>query len=308
MDKMTEALSKLLPEDQVKEVATVIEEVINDSKAELEKEYNEQLEKAYEGLTSELKTAEETGEQGYHEAFGVIQDLRNRLETQRAEFETALEEGYEEAYQMLITERGKNENISSDLYEEYDKKLGEMKEFLVDKIDEFLQQKGSELYEQARRDVLNDPRLVEHKVTLQKIIEEVSDYITDEDYALATNAKLEASDKKIDELKGQYRLLEARNIRMSTENTKLNEQVRKDRELIQEHTSSDEYTQKKERAKKAKKVEGRGKQVTENTEVIGEHQENTVTNEDGDNTISESMTPEAIHKMKVLSGLIRDDD
>ena len=125
---------------------------------------------------------------------------------------------------------------------------------------------------------------------------------------MATNAKLEASDKKIDELKGQYRLLEARNIRMSTENTKLNEQVRKDRELIQEHTSNDEGAQKKERARKAKKVEGRGKQVTENTEVIGEHQENTVTNEDGDNTISESMTPEAIHKMKVLSGLIRDDD
>jgi len=36
MEKIMEALSKLLPEEQVKEVATAVEEILNDSKAELE--------------------------------------------------------------------------------------------------------------------------------------------------------------------------------------------------------------------------------------------------------------------------------
>jgi len=52
------------------------------------------------------------------------------------------------------------------MYEEYDNKLNQMKSYIVDKVDEFLQLKGSEIYEQARRDVLSDPRLAEHKVNL----------------------------------------------------------------------------------------------------------------------------------------------
>jgi hypothetical protein len=43
MNKINEALSKLLPEEQVKEVTTVIEDMFAEAKAELDQEYNEKL-------------------------------------------------------------------------------------------------------------------------------------------------------------------------------------------------------------------------------------------------------------------------
>ena len=181
----------------------------------------------------------------------IPNDLRNRLETQRNEFESAIEEGYEEAYQMLLSERGKNENIETTLYSEYDKKLSEMREYFVNKIDEFLQAKGTEIYEQARRDIVNDPSMVEHKVTLDKIVETVSEYITDEDFAVATNTKLAEMQKKIEETQGQLRIVEARNIRVSTENNKLNEQVRHTSQVLREQKEVETATEKKERTEKA---------------------------------------------------------
>ncbi len=58
------------------------------------------------------------------------------------ELEMALEEGYEEAYQMLLQECDKNNTLDNtlevDMYEEYDKKLTEMKDYIVDKIHYFL--------------------------------------------------------------------------------------------------------------------------------------------------------------------------
>ena len=72
-----------------------------------------------------------------------------------------------------------------------------MKEYIVDKVDAFLQYKGGELYEQARRDVLNDPAMAEHKVALDRIVDTVSEYISDEEYTLATSSKLEEAKKSI---------------------------------------------------------------------------------------------------------------
>lgn len=225
MDKITEALKKLLPESEINEVAAAVKEMLEQAKAGLETEYNQKLEEAYAELTSELSTAEKTAEKGYEEAYAIIGDLRNRLELQGEEYKSALEEGYEEAYQMLKTERDKNQQLEVEMYEEYDKKLAEMKEYIVDKVDQFLQFKGQEIYEQAKRDVLNDPRMAEHKVTLDKIIDLTSNYLSDEDFAAVSSSKLDEVNKSVEEMKGQLRIMEARNIRLSTENTKLNEAV-----------------------------------------------------------------------------------
>lgn len=277
MDKITEALKKLLPESEIVEVTAAVTDMLEQAKENLEAEYNQKLEEAYAELTSELANAETTAEKGYEEAYAIIGDLRNRLELQGEEYKAALEEGYEEAYQMLKGERDKNQQLEVEMYEEYDKKLSEMKEYIVDKVDQFLQFKGQEIYEQAKRDVLNDPRMAEHKVTLDKIIDLTSNYLSDDDFASVSSTKLEEATKKAEEMKGQLRIMEARNIRLSTENTKLNEAVRQSQELISESRKAvksvkknDVVNEQKERTEKVTNVTGRGK-TSDDGVVISEY-------------------------------------
>ena len=295
MQKIVEALKKMLPETEVNEVADAVNGMIENAKQELESEYNQKLEEAYAELTNELAEAEKIAEQGYEEAYAIIGDLRTRLEVQGEEYKSALEEGYEEAYQMLKSEREKNNNLEVEMYEEYDKKLAEMKEYIVDKVDQFLQLKGSEIYEQARQDLLKDPRIAEHKVALDRIIDITSNYLSDDDFAGVNSAKLQETSKQVDELKGQLRILEARNIRISTENTKLNEAVRQAQELITEsrrvvakEKRSAVISEQNERSTKAKNVTGRGTTANDNV-VISEYAANAA-NADVD-------------QMLVLSGL-----
>lgn len=280
MDKIVEALKKLLPETEVNEVAEAINGLLEQAKQTLEAEYNSKLEEAYAELTNELSQAEKTAEQGYEEAYAIIGDLRSRLEVQGEEYKAALEEGYEEAYQMLKAERSKNQNLEVEMYEEYDKKLREMKEYIVDNVDKYLQFKGAQVYEQARREVLADPRIVEHKVALDKIIGITSSYVSAEDFAGVNSAKIEEATKEIEQLKGQMRILEARNIRISTENTKLNEAVRQAQEVVNEsrkvvsrEKKAAVISEQNERVEKAKNVTGRGNAASEQV-VIAEHANN----------------------------------
>lgn len=309
MDKIVEALSKLLPQDKLTPVTEAIKQLLDESRKELEAEYNQKLEEAYAQVTTDLKSEEDKAEQGYQEAFSIIQDLRNRLETQKVEFEQALEEGYEEAYQMLLSERGKTENIEVDMYEQYDKKLAEMKEYMVDKVDQFLQHKGQTIYEQARRDLINDPRTVEHRVALERILDVVSDYISDDDFSAATNSKLEEMRRRVEELEGHKRILEARNIKLSTDVNKLQEQIRQTQDSLNESTQVAAEAVKQERVEKAKNVTGRGEVVTEGTKVIAEHKEEAkpATPEVKDTTLVEQFGGEEFfHQMQVLSGLKKD--
>lgn len=276
MEKIVEALKKLLPETEVNEVSSAISNMLDEAKADLEAEFNQKLEEAYAELSNEVSDAEKVAEQGYEEAYSIIADLRNRLELQGEEYKAALEEGYEEAYQMLKQEKEKNQKLEVEMYEEYDQKLAQMKEYIVDKVDQFLQFKGQEIYEQAKREIVNDPRMVEHKVALDRIVDIASNYLSDDDFNSVKSAKLEEAVKAIEDMKGQVRILEARNIRLSTENTKLNEAVRQAQEVITESKKVVTETKKrsvineqKERTEKAKNVTGRGK--TDDGEVISEY-------------------------------------
>lgn len=276
MEKIVEALKKLLPESEINEVSSAVQSMLDQAKVDLEAEFNQKLEEAYAELSSEVSEAEKIAEQGYEEAYSIIADLRNRLEIQGEEYKSALEEGYEEAYQMLKGEKEKNQKLEVEMYEEYDKKLAEMKEYIVDKVDTFLQFKGGEIYEQAKRDIINDPRMVEHKVALNKIVDITANYLSDEDFAQVSSAKLEESTKAIEEMKGQLRIMEARNIRLSTENTKLNEAVRhaqtvitESKKVVAESKKEAIVNEQKERTEKAKNVTGRGK--TDDGVVISEY-------------------------------------
>lgn len=282
MSKILESLKKLLPEENLKEVAAAVDEMLAEAIAEVTKEkealMNKELEKAYNELSAELAAAEKVGEQGYEEAFAVITDLRQRLNIQKEEFETTLEEGFEEAYQMLLAERAKNSSLEVDLYEEYEKKYGEMKEHFIEMLDKFLQTKGKEMHEQIRRDQANDPRYAEQKVALDRIVDIVADQLSDEDRVLATSSKLEEAYKRLEEMGGQIKMMEARNIRLSIEKTKMEETLRQSNEKI---TESVKVEQKNERKDKAKTVSGRGRIVAEeDTKVIAEHNQETTTAKD----------------------------
>jgi hypothetical protein len=305
MEKIVEALSKLLPEDQISEVANAVKSELDTAKTDLEAEFNTKLEEAYAQLSGELKEGEKTAYKGYEEAYTLIQELRNRLEMQRAEAEAALKEGYEEAYQMLLAEKQKNENIEVDMYEKFNEKLQEMHNYFVEKIHQFLEYKGKDIYEQAKRDVLNDPRMAEHKVTLNKIVENVSDYLSDEDYNSVCNSKLNDACKSVEELKGQVRTLSARNIRMSSENDKLTEAVRQYQQMINEATEETTTNNKKERIEEAKQATGKGKSANVDKEqIIGEWKNNEVKIEksNADKTLVESMDADALNSMRVLAG------
>lgn len=304
MEKIVEALTKLLPEDAVNEVSEAVKTELEKAKQEYEQEFNSKLEEAYAELSSELKETEKTALQGYQEAYAIIEDLRKRLEVQQKEFETSMEEGYEEAYQMLQTEKSKNENLEVEMYEQFNQKLSEMKEYMVDKLDAFLQYKGEELYEAARKKIVNDPSMAEQRVVLDKVVECVSDYISDEQYTSVVNSKLAEAEKKVDELKAQTKILEARNIRLSTENNKLNESVRKAEQLLTESVKEE----KQERVEKAKNVQGRGRAVND-SELVAEWSDNKSEEKktNVDTTLVESLDPDLLRQMQVLAGTKNND-
>jgi hypothetical protein len=303
MQKIVEALTKLLPEDAVTEVTEAVRTELETAKESLEKEFSSKLEEAYSELSDELKTAEETAIQGYKEAYAIIQDLRSRLETQQKEFELSMEEGYEEAYQMLQAEKGKNENLEVDMYDTFNTKLQEMKEYMIDKVDAFLQYKGKEIYESARAEVENDPRNSEHKIALERVAECVANYMGEDAPTATTNSKLGEVNKKFEELKGQVKILEARNIRLSADNTKLTEAVRETQKVITESAK----VEKKERVERARIAEGKGKTVN-NPELVAEWNDaGKVKTAKVDNTFVESIDPDLLRQMQVLAGTKKDD-
>ncbi len=268
MDKILEALKKLLPASDVTEVASAVESYLQEARAELEAEFNVKLESAYADLSKELADAEKVAEKGYAEAYGIITDLRNRMETMREEYEEALEEGYEEAYKTIATERSKYQGVEKELYDQYDGKLLEMKAYIVEKVDQFLKYKGAEIYEQARRDLLADPRIAESRVALDRIVDITSNYLDVEGKSAVTSNKLEEAYKAIDDLKAQLKLTESRYIRADMESKK----ALREHKMIEAKLTESRGGDKQERLKNGKSVTGRGRIVeSEQVEVIREH-------------------------------------
>jgi hypothetical protein len=301
MNKLYEALKKLLPADQVREVAAAVEEMISEVRAELESEFNGKLNEAYEQVSQELANAEGVTEEGYQQAYQIISDLQLRLEHQREEFENSMDEGYEEAYQMLQAEQAKNNKLEVEIYEEYENKLKQMRSFFVDKVDAFLQLQNAEIYEHARKDCMSDSRLVEHKVAMDRIVDIIGSYIGEDDFAGATSSKLSEVNKALEDLKGHLRVVEARNVRLSTQNTNLQEEVRSMKGVLNESTK----VERKERARIAGNVSGRGQKVVAKDQIISEFAL-PQPNKSKDQTLVENN--EVLNDLLVLSGLKHDGE
>jgi hypothetical protein len=304
MDKILEALKALLPSDQVKQISEAVSDVLEQHKKELEAEYDNNLEEAYADLSKQVKEAEKIGTEGYQEAWAVIEELRNRADQLKSECKTALDQGYEEAYQEILAERGKNDQVGLQMHEEYEQRYQEVRKFVIESMHKFLTVKGKEIYEMARRDIMNDPSQMEHKVVLDKVVDVVNGYITDDDKVLATGSRLEEASKKIDEMGSRVRMLEAKNIRLAKENTILGEQVREAADMLTESTKTVTESSRKVRAEKAKNVMGRGDVVSGKTKVIAEFasENNKEQKDDADTTIVESMSAQDLKTMQTLAG------
>ena len=60
MEKIVEALTKLLPEDSIEEISEAVKGELEKAKQEYEQEFNSKLEEAYAELSTELKETENT--------------------------------------------------------------------------------------------------------------------------------------------------------------------------------------------------------------------------------------------------------
>lgn len=300
MSKVLEAVTRGLSEEQAKEISAAVAEMLEETNSKLEVEFNKELENAYASLAEEVKKTEDEGYQGYREAWEIITDLRNRLESQRAEYSASLDEGYEEAFQALAAEKGKNEALEAQLREQKEKEVKELEENYVNLINTFLKEKGSEIYSQARRDLVNDPAMIEHKLAFEKIVETVGDYITDEEKILSTNSKLSETTKALQDAQHKVQMLESKNTKLSRENTQLNEQVSDAKKVISEAQKTVVAADKKERTELAKNASGRGKISEGKTvEVISE---NVTKKNDNDTTLAETYDPALLQQMRILAG------
>ena len=296
MDTITEALKKILPAEQVNEVAKAVDQMMAEQVKSLEHEFQAKLDEAYEQLSEEKKADEAIAEQGYQQAYSIVHELMGRLDEQRQEFEKALEEGFEEAWNELQTEKGKNGNIEVELYDEFDNKLKEMQEFMVDKVDHFLGLQEQEIYNCAKKDVLSDPNVLEQRVAVEKMAGILADYMDRDDLSGITSKQLEETHKAVEELKGQLRIVEARNVKLSARNNKLNEQVGEANTLLTEATK----VTRKERTKKAKNASGRGQRVSAE-QVIAEYAAPTKEGSKKEENLTEGSDP--LNDLLILSGI-----
>ena len=298
MEKLMEALKNLLKPEEVNDVAKAVHAMVAEAEQQIRDEYEAKLHEAYDKFSSDIQNANAEGEKGYTQAYEVIMSLQKRLDEQAEEYENQMEEGFEEAFQELQAEKAKNENIEVELYAEFDKKLNEMRDIMVDKVDNFLALQEAEIYDEAKRDILNDPRLLEHKVALDRIVSIVAENLSDDDISVAASSKLEQAYKAIEDLRGQMRVIESKNVRLNMQNSQLSEAVRAAKTKVNESVT----LERKERASKKENVSGRGRKVMrEGEELIAEYANPAASRPAKAQPVNESADP--FNDLLVLSGI-----
>jgi hypothetical protein len=169
---------------------------------------------------------------------------------------------------------------------------------MVEQIDVFLAEQGEEYYEMARREVLNDPCLLDHRMAFERVLDVAKDYLSDEDIMLNTNTHVDELERRVESVQVAKRQLESKNMRLMTENTKMQEYLKETKELIEKNILNEQHA----RVESARNVEGRGQTATEPERevLLGETVESTVTN--GTYTVDDE--PKTItEQWQVLAGL-----
>lgn len=222
---ITEALSALIPADQ----RAVIEEAVSNLMTEAEKnirtEYEKQLEESYEEWQGQMNSLKESYEtkieesesvalNGYNEAREMLVEAEEKLRLQKEEFETFLESEYAVAKQMIEDEKLRNDEIEEKLYESYTAQVDALKEDIVSKLDSFLSDKIEEITESLRKELKNDPTVLESKVAFDRIRDIVVASSTSGDVTRSTSEKLEELEEAVSTLRAENKRLIARNMRL----------------------------------------------------------------------------------------------
>lgn len=284
-ETIMEALAGLIPAEAAEKTTNAIATLLDESVKAIEAEAEKNLEDAYATVAAERAEDWKTAEAGYAQAYEVIEDLRNRLTLQKEEFESHMTNEFGVAKKMLEEEKSKNENLEQAIYEDMNKKLQESREWLIDKVDAFLAKQGEEYYEAARREVLSDPCLAEHRVALERVIDVVGDFVgADKEYV--GGQKAAELTRSLEQAEIAKQRLEAKNHRLMRENTDMQKLVVEAKQMVEGKLLMEQQ----ERQAKAKKVQGSGKVVMSEREVvIGEaaDQKQNATTEDK-NVITEN--------------------
>lgn len=306
MDKLLEALKATsLTESQVNDVTKAVEDMVSEAIQQIEtkkqEEYDGKIEEAYDKIQAEIDQTEAKALEGYQQAHEIIQDQQLRIETLEREYENKMEEGYQQAWEMLQAEQAKNESLESELQQENDARLNEMRNFIVEKLDLFLQMQKAEVYEEARRDILNDPKMVEHRIALERMAEIMSDYLSVEELAGTSSKKIAEQQSYIEDLEGRVKILDRKVINQSKQLHSVNEAIRQNEQLVTEANKILAEQDKNERKNSKGTVSGRGQRVlseNRNEEIV---KENVETKEEKHQTFNEN--EQIIEDMLTLAGL-----
>lgn len=165
----------------------------------------------------------------------VIAGLEKQIQTMRDEFEVQMDEGYQEAYEMLCEERQIRELLEVQLYEEYDKRLKDMKTVVVDKVHQFLAHKWEEFAQAGMDELAHKLDIWRKAITPAEIVEAALEQgVFPQPPVDVPGDEWKNICNLVEHLKTQIKLLEARNIRLQVENAKLNEAVREMGEVMAE--------------------------------------------------------------------------
>jgi len=175
----------------------------------------ELLNKQVVDLQQQLQNSKTAGTLALAEKEKEIEQLKKYLDDQQLEYEQALEEGYQEAFEALTEERKKNEQLEVQLYDEYTVKLNEMKKYVAEKVDQFLNVEWQQMAAAGAEEFAGKLAAFREAVTPAQIVE-----------LSLKERQQEAS------LRQQLKILEARNIRLQVENQKLTEAVREMSDVV----------------------------------------------------------------------------
>lgn len=193
-----------------------------------------------------------------NEAYELIKKLRNNIEEQanknkqlqeettklltemKNENEKMLEDGYQEAYGMLVEEKEKYNKLDSLYSEEYDKRLQDMKNWVVKKLDEFLAKREQQLAECDEEEMLEKISEWRKSFTPQELVkqameedeeEKLSSKLTTEN--VKQSMKIKDLTEKLNEANQKLTKSEALNGKLPEDLIKENEELKAKCERIQ---------------------------------------------------------------------------
>lgn len=253
--KLMEAIADLVPGDLKTELSHSIEEWASNVVAEIDAEYEAKFEEAQAAHDADLQAVKQKVLESYADAHQMLHELAQQKEDIKAEAKRVISEGFEEAFQMLKAQERNSEASELELYEEFDGRTGRIREFYVDKLNDYLNEKIPQIEEMVAHKVAASPAVSESTRVVERVLEAVSPMIANgHRFAKADNTA-----RQLAEAQARVRILESKNMKLGTEVKKLNEVARRSEELIRENVEAE----RRARREVARNAQSQGQRVVE---------------------------------------------